>query len=295
MAVRSRSGLTILAFGAALALSLLGVIGSGASVMAGGKIVSAKLTPKTSFTAAQATTIKLVCKFSPASKRATSLLSMKKSGKWVKVRSATKKGDIKTTTTTVKKLFGPKAVKVGQYQVKVSADANSLTRKFAVTAPAATAGTESGSGGSGDEGDESGEEGSGSGSGSRDPGDCGEDCEGDPGDEDPGGGGGTAPGAFSKISPGNGTTSSSPIALSWSVSSNAEYYEYCVDLTDDTATKACHIPGYGGTGWVKVSSTSATVSGLTAGKTYYWQVHAYGGGYGMYADGGTWFSFAVAP
>lgn len=51
----------------------------------------------------------------------------------MKVRSVTKSGNIKAYTTTVKTLFGSKAVKVAQYRVKVSADANSLSRKFKVT------------------------------------------------------------------------------------------------------------------------------------------------------------------
>jgi len=114
-----------------LALSLLGVVSSGASVEAGGKVVSARLT-KTSFTAAQARTVKLKCRFSPATKRAVFLLQKKKGSKWVKVRSTTKSGSIKAYTTTVKKLFGSKAVRVAQYRVKVSADANSVSRFFRI-------------------------------------------------------------------------------------------------------------------------------------------------------------------
>jgi hypothetical protein len=115
---------------ATLVFSLLGVISSGASVKAGGKVVSASLS-KTSFPAAQAKTVKLVYKFSPASKRCGYLLSLKKGSKWVKVRSVSKTGRFKgTKTMTVKALFGSKAIKLGQYRVKISADANSLTRKF---------------------------------------------------------------------------------------------------------------------------------------------------------------------
>ena len=121
-----------LVFSGILAFSLFAVVSSGAAAKAGGKVVSAKLTPKTSFTAAQAKTIKLKCKFSPATKRAVFLLQVKKGSKWAKVRSVTKKGSIKAYTSTVKKLFGSKAVKVGKYRVKVSADANSVTRKFSV-------------------------------------------------------------------------------------------------------------------------------------------------------------------
>ena len=128
-----------------LALSLLGVVSSGASVEAGGKVVSARLT-KTSFTAAQAKTVKLVCKFSPASKRFGYLLSQKKGAKWVKVRSVNKTGSFKGSyTMTVKKLFGSKAVKVGQYRVKVSADANNVTRSFKVVKATSGGSTPTGS------------------------------------------------------------------------------------------------------------------------------------------------------
>jgi hypothetical protein len=117
---------------AALVFALLGVVSSGASVKAGGKVVSASLT-KTSFTVAQAKTVKLVYKFSPASKHFGYLLSLKKGAKWVKVQSVNKKGSFKGTyRMTVKKLFGSKAVKVGQYRVEISADANSVTRTFKV-------------------------------------------------------------------------------------------------------------------------------------------------------------------
>lgn len=131
MAFRARLAATTLVLSAALVVSLLGVVSSGASVKAEGKVVSASLT-RTSFTAAQAKTVKLKCKFSPATKRAVFLLQKKKGSKWVKVRSSTKRGSIKAYSTTVKKLFGSKAVKVARYRVKISADANSLTRKFRV-------------------------------------------------------------------------------------------------------------------------------------------------------------------
>jgi len=306
MSARLRLAAAVSVLGVALVFSALGVFSASASAKARGKVVSAKLTPKTSFTAAQAKTTKLVCKFSPASKRAVFLLSMKKNAKWVKVRSVTKKGRIKTYTTTAKKLFGSKAVKVGQYRVKISADANSVTRKFRVVTAPAPAPTSKGSSddSSEDSSDESGDEGSGSSSDSRGSGGCGADCDEDPGAEDPGdddGGGGTtttpAPGAFSKTSPINSATGLSPSpTLSWSVSSNADYYQYCVDTTDNTVSKGCHnfSPGVS-TGWVTASSTGATVSGLTAGKTYYWQVYAVGATTGTYADGGTWFSFTVTP
>ena len=123
-----------------LVLSLLGVVSSSASIAASGR-VSAHLT-KTSFPAAQAKTVKLVCKFSPASKRFDYLLSLKKGAKWVTVRSVNKTGSFKGShTMTVKKLFGSKAVKIGQYRVKVSADANSVTRSFKVVKATSSSGS----------------------------------------------------------------------------------------------------------------------------------------------------------
>jgi hypothetical protein len=127
-----------------LASSLAGVVSSGASTKAGGK-VSARLS-KTSFPAVQAKTVKLVCKFSPASSRFGYLLSLKKGAKWVKVRSVKKTGSFNGSySMTVKQLFGSKAVKIGQYRVKVSADANSVTRSFKVVKATSGGSTPTGS------------------------------------------------------------------------------------------------------------------------------------------------------
>jgi hypothetical protein len=213
-----------------LAFSLFGVVSSGASVAASGR-VSAQLT-KTSFTAAQATTVQLVCKFSPASTRWSYVLSLKKGAKWVKVLSVIKKGSFKGShEMTVKKLFGSKPVKVGQYRVNVSADANSVTRKFTVVI--------------------------------------------------------SPPGAFNKTSPANGATGqpNNP-SLSWGASSNASSYEYCIDTTNNNACDGS---------WVSTSAaTKASLSGLTLGATYYWQVHAKNAQGTTDANGGSWFSFTVS-
>ncbi|MHB8060196.1 MAG: hypothetical protein ACYDHO_05120 [Gaiellaceae bacterium] len=132
MALRVRTAATALVLGAALLFSLLGVVSSGASVKARGKVVSASLS-NTSFTAAQAKTVKLVYKLSPASKHFAYLLSLKKGSKWLKVRSVSKTGSFKGSyRLTVKALFGSKAVRAGQYRVKLFADANSLSLKFKV-------------------------------------------------------------------------------------------------------------------------------------------------------------------
>jgi len=223
-----------------LALSLLGVVSSSASTKAGGK-VSASLS-KTSFTAAQATTVKLVCKFSPASKRFDYLLSLKKGAKWVTLRSVNKTGSFKgSCTMTVKKLFGSKPVKVGQYRVKVSADVNSVTRSFKVVKAAPT----------------------------------------------------PAPGAFNKTSPANGATGQ-PVttSLRWGASSNAASYEYCIDTTNNNA---CDGSWVSMSAWVSTSAaTSASLSGLTLGATYYWQVRAINAKGTTDAGGGSWFSFTVS-
>jgi hypothetical protein len=287
MVARLRLAAAVSVLGAALAFSALGVFSASASAKPRGKVVSAKLTPKSSFTTAQATTVKLVCKFSPASKRAVFLLSTKTNAKWVKVRSVTKKGSIKTYTTTVKKLFGSKAVTAGQYRTTISADANSLTRKFTVTAVTGPSSS-----------DESDDTGSGStGSRSRGGGDCGEDCGDNSGGDDSGddnGGSSAAPGAFSKTSPSNGATGqSTSLTLSWSVSSNADHYQYCVDTTDNTGANTC-LETSPSKGWATASSTTATVSGLLHGKTYYWQAYAIGESGYAWADSGTWFSFTVS-
>jgi hypothetical protein len=95
MAIRSRSAVSLV-LGAALAFSL-GIASSGASVRAGGKVASASLS-STSFTAAQAKTVKLAYKISPKSKHFADLLSLKQGTKWVKVRSVNKKGSFRAPT-----------------------------------------------------------------------------------------------------------------------------------------------------------------------------------------------------
>jgi hypothetical protein len=92
--------------------------------------ITAHLT-KTSFAAVQAGNVTLVYTFSPASTRFGYLLSLKKGANWVTVRSVNKTGSFRGSyTMTVKQLFGSHALQIGQYRVKVSADANSVTRGF---------------------------------------------------------------------------------------------------------------------------------------------------------------------
>ncbi len=98
-----------------------------------GRIASAKPTKK-SFKNSRARKVKLVVKFSPASKRFNYLLSFKKGKKWVTVRSVKRKGNFAgVRRMTIKSLFGKKAVKRGHYRVKLIADANRKTPSFKVT------------------------------------------------------------------------------------------------------------------------------------------------------------------
>jgi hypothetical protein len=133
MALRPRLARATLVLGAVRVFSLLGIVSSGASVRARGKVVSASLT-STSFPAAQAKTVKLAYRISPKSKHFAYLLSLKQGTKWAKVRSVSKTGGFKGShKMIVKALFGSKSVSVGQYRVKLFADANSLSRQFQVT------------------------------------------------------------------------------------------------------------------------------------------------------------------
>ncbi len=88
---------------------------------------------------------------------------------------------------------------------------------------------------------------------------------------------GVLPGAFGHSSP---ATGASAVALtptvSWGASANAVSYDYCYDTTNDNA---CSV--WTGAG----ANTSAGLSGLTPGTTYYWQVRAMSGGGTTYANG----------
>ncbi len=99
----------------------------------------------------------------------------------------------------------------------------------------------------------------------------------------------TAPASFSKTSPAAGTTGqATSFDLTWGTSTGATSYEYCYDSISDTT---CN-----GTGtWTSIGVNGVSISGLTVGTIYYWQVRAvYQSGY-TYANGGTWWSFATAP
>lgn len=102
-----------------------------------GKIASAKLSMK-SFTATQAGTVKLTCKFSPKSTVLRYVLSVKKGKKWTVMKRVSKTGFYKAKyTLSVKELFAGRPVERGAYRLKLSAelsaDKNSKTLGFKVT------------------------------------------------------------------------------------------------------------------------------------------------------------------
>ncbi len=95
------------------------------------------------------------------------------------------------------------------------------------------------------------------------------------------------PGAFTKSSPGNGTsgTSAQP-TISWTASTAALSYEYCVD-TSSNAT--CD------TAWVSAGNVLSTrLTALLPSTAYSWQMRAVNGSTPTLADGGTWWTFTTA-
>lgn len=97
------------------------------------------------------------------------------------------------------------------------------------------------------------------------------------------GGGGvpSAPGAFSKVAPSSGQRNVlRPVAISWGTSSDAASYEWCVSTVSGTCAA-----------WTPASGTSASLTTLSAKKTYYWQVRAKNATGTTNANGGTWWSF----
>ena len=94
--------------------------------------ISAHLT-KTSFKASQASSVKLICKFSKKSGSFSYLLTFKKGSKWQTVKNVKKESYRKGSyTMTVKKLFAGKPVKVGSYRLKLSANGGSKLLSFKV-------------------------------------------------------------------------------------------------------------------------------------------------------------------
>ena len=101
-----------------------------------------------------------------------------------------------------------------------------------------------------------------------------------------------APGLFGKLQPSSAATGvaiyPSSVTLTWSASSGATLYDYCVDTTND---QSCT-----GEAWVVVgNATSASVWGLQPNTTYYWQVRSSTSPTvtGTDADGGLWWRFTA--
>ena len=96
----------------------------------------------------------------------------------------------------------------------------------------------------------------------------------------------TAVGSFGKIDPANKSAGNpSVLRLNWGSVSGALYYIYCLDTVNNNACD---------TSWSMSGSTNATVSGLTPGATYYWQVVAVKSSGAIFADNGSWWSFSVS-
>jgi FtsP/CotA-like multicopper oxidase with cupredoxin domain len=95
----------------------------------------------------------------------------------------------------------------------------------------------------------------------------------------------TIPGSFTKSGPPNGGTPiiGSGTTLSWTTSSDAKGYQYCYDLTNNATCEGPWV--YSGTDAIShLPKSSVDLTGLTRGKTYYWQVRAVYAGAATYAD-----------
>ena len=92
------------------------------------------------------------------------------------------------------------------------------------------------------------------------------------------------PGAFGKSSPADKAKGLSIFTtLTWTASSHADKYQYCIDNTNNNSSSG---------GWISTGTAlKAKLTGLSHNKTYYWAVRAVNGAGKTYADGNTWWSF----
>ncbi|MFZ4670210.1 MAG: fibronectin type III domain-containing protein [Microthrixaceae bacterium] len=93
------------------------------------------------------------------------------------------------------------------------------------------------------------------------------------------------PGAFNKTSPSNNATGrTTTLTVSWGASSNAVRYEVCVDTVNNGICDGA---------WTSVTSTSASISALSARTAYYWQVRSVNATGTTNANAGTWWKFTT--
>ena len=95
------------------------------------------------------------------------------------------------------------------------------------------------------------------------------------------------PVAFGKSSPADEATDQSTIStLSWTASSGASSYEYCIDTAKNNTCDG---------EWIPVgTNTSAVPDELSVLTTYYWQVRASNPGGTTEADGDAWWNFSTS-
>jgi len=92
------------------------------------------------------------------------------------------------------------------------------------------------------------------------------------------------PGVFSKSSTADKAKGLSIYTtLTWTASSHADKYQYCIDNTNNNSCSG---------GWISTGTAlKAKLTSLSHDKTYYWAVRAVNGAGKTYADGNTWWSF----
>jgi len=92
------------------------------------------------------------------------------------------------------------------------------------------------------------------------------------------------PAEFSKSSPANGVTGQpTATTLSWSASTGATGYEYCLDTIDNNTCD---------NSWTSTgTNTSANPAGLSKNTDYFWQARATNAGGMTEANGGSWWRF----
>lgn len=146
--IRFGLGLTVGLIGASLLLLQIGNATSATARRAGSSLGAKKPSAKiaaelasVSLTATQAQKVKLYYGFSRSSKtfayrlerRTNVKWPVRESAKWSTVRSVRRKGNIKGShTQTVRKLFGAKAIRAGQYRLRLFADGNHVTLRFKI-------------------------------------------------------------------------------------------------------------------------------------------------------------------